>query len=67
MTKPCILLIGGGGHCHSCIDVIERCDTFKIAGIIEQPEFKKSYSVLGYNIIGTDKDLKHLRNKFDWA
>ena len=29
-----IILIGGGGHALSCIDVIESRNDFKIAGII---------------------------------
>ena len=33
-----IILIGGGGHCKSCIDVIEQAGTFQIAGIVDVPE-----------------------------
>jgi len=51
-----IILIGGGGHCKSCIDVIELQNEFKIAGILDNPE-KKGESVLGYEIIGSDADL----------
>ena len=36
--KPQILLIGGGGHCKSVIDVIEMEGSFEIAGIIDQKE-----------------------------
>ena len=32
--KP-IILIGGGGHCISCIDVIEMTKEFSILGIID--------------------------------
>ena len=35
-TLPELLLIGGGGHGRSCIDVIEAEGKYKIAGIIEQ-------------------------------
>lgn len=31
-----IILIGGGGHCKSCIDVIENENKYKIAGIIDK-------------------------------
>jgi len=32
--KEQIILIGGGGHCKSCIDVIEQKGRFAIAGTI---------------------------------
>jgi len=57
-VKP-ILLIGGGGHCRSCIDVIEAEGKYKIAGIIEQTG-GNSESVLGYQILGNDNDLSEL-------
>ena len=34
--KEKIILIGGG-HCKSCIDVIEQAGTFQIAGIVDVP------------------------------
>ena len=33
-SKP-LVLIGGGGHCKSCIDVIEASDQFVIKGILD--------------------------------
>jgi sugar O-acyltransferase (sialic acid O-acetyltransferase NeuD family) len=62
-----IILIGGGGHCHSCIDVIESSGAFKIAGIVEQPGKNKENLILGYPIIGYDNDLAELRKQFDYA
>jgi len=53
--KP-IILIGGGGHCISCIDVIESTKEYKIIGIIDLPE-KVGEKILNYEIIGTDNDL----------
>ncbi len=67
MPKSEIILIGGGGHCRSCIDVIESNKTFKIAGIVEQPGMNKKESVLGYPIVGTDNDLKILKEKYEFA
>ncbi len=58
MKEP-ILLLGGGGHCKSCIDVIEQEDRFTIAGIVDVAE-KLGQKVLNYTIIGTDKDLPDL-------
>ncbi|MCF6299489.1 MAG: acetyltransferase, partial [Thiomicrorhabdus sp.] len=61
-----ILLIGGGGHCKSCIDVIEQQGIYEIAGIIDQPK-TVGQTVLGYRVIGSDDDLPPLRNEFDCA
>ena len=61
-----IILIGGGGHCKSVIDVIEQEGRFKISGIIDQPKFLGS-KVLGYDVIGVDNDLKNLSKKFSYA
>ena len=57
--KEKIILIGGGGHCKSCIDVIEQEGRFTIAGIADVHE-KKQNTVLGYSVIGTDEDLAKL-------
>ncbi|OYZ61665.1 MAG: acetyltransferase [Sulfuricurvum sp. 24-42-5] len=64
--KPHILLIGGGGHCKSVIDVIEAEGTFTIGGIIDQKEFIGN-KVLGYKIIGCDEDLENLFQQFEYA
>ena len=57
-----IVLIGGGGHCKSVIDVIEQEGKFKIIGIVDKPEFLGN-KVLGYSIIGSDDNLKELAKK----
>ncbi len=57
--KEKIILVGGGGHCRSCIDVIEQEGRFSIAGIVDVPE-KKEQNVLGYPVIGSDADLAEL-------
>ncbi len=64
--KPKILLIGGGGHCHSVIDVIEQEDKFEIAGIIDKKELAGK-KVLNYKIIGCDDDLKELYKTYKYA
>jgi len=61
-----ILLIGGGGHCRSVIDVIELGDKFKIAGIIDKPEVL-GQKVLGYKVIGSDADLPELSKQYKYA
>lgn len=57
--KAAILLLCGGGHCKSCIDVIEQENRFSIAGIVDIPE-KVGQAVLGHRIIGTERDLPDL-------
>jgi sugar O-acyltransferase (sialic acid O-acetyltransferase NeuD family) len=54
-----IVLIGGGGHCKSCIDVIEAENRFEIAGIVDVRE-KLGTRVLGYEVLATDDDLPRL-------
>ena len=61
-----IVLIGGGGHCKSVIDVIEQEGIFKIAGIVDKPELLSS-KVLGYSVIGNDSDLVDLAKKYKYA
>ena len=55
--KEKIVLIGGGGHCHSVIDVIEEENKYEIIGIVDKKELigKK---ILGYEIIACDDDLE---------
>lgn len=59
MKKEKIVLIGGGGHCRSVIDVIEQENRFEIAGIIDKKEFIGK-QVLDYKIIGCDDYLQEL-------
>ena len=58
-----IILIGAGGHSHSCIDVLEEENRFEIAGLVEKGE-SISNENLGYPIMGTDDDLKVLRQQY---
>jgi len=59
-----IILIGAGGHCASCIDVIEMQRKFKIVGLIDN---KKKNFLLNYKIIGNDKELKKFSRKIQYA
>jgi len=61
-----IVLIGGGGHCKSVIDVIEQEGQFKIVGIVDKPELLGS-NILGYSVIGNDSDLDGLAKKYQYA
>lgn len=64
--KEKIILIGGGGHCRSVIDVIELEDNYTIAGIIDKKELI-GRDVLGYKVIGCDDDLQELHKKYKYA
>jgi len=57
-----IILIGGGGHCKACIDVIEQSGEFHIQGIVDVKD-KLHHKLLGYEIIATDDDLPQLVNE----
>ena len=59
-----LILIGGGGHCKSCIDVIEQAGIFQIVGIVDVPE-KLHKKIFGYEIIATDDDLPRLVKEYD--
>jgi FlaA1/EpsC-like NDP-sugar epimerase len=59
-----IILIGGGGHCKSCIDVIEQSGKFQIAGIVDVPE-KLHQKILGYEVIATDNDLLRMVKEYE--
>jgi sugar O-acyltransferase (sialic acid O-acetyltransferase NeuD family) len=65
MKKENLILIGGGGHCKSCIDVIEQEGRFKIKGIVDRKE-NIGKSVLGYEIIACDDDLEELAKTYDY-
>lgn len=57
-----IILIGGGGHCKSVIDSINRSKGYKIAGVIDLID-KVGSEILGVSIIGTDRGLeRHYKN-----
>lgn len=55
-----ILLLGNGGHAKSCIDLIENSGNYKIVGIISKNKKDIGKKLLGYKVIGSDKDLINL-------
>ena len=64
--KASILLIGGGGHCRACVDVLEQEGRFQIAGVVERNGGPRE-AVLGYPVLGTDEDFSQLREKYEFA
>lgn len=64
VVKEKILLIGGGSHCKSVIDVIEQANIFEIVGIIDVQE-KVGENIFGYPILGTDDEVSLFKNDVD--
>ncbi|HEX2921593.1 MAG TPA: NeuD/PglB/VioB family sugar acetyltransferase [Bacteroidales bacterium] len=61
--KKEIILIGGGDHCKSAIDVIEQENKFHVAGIVDFKE-KIGQKIFGYTIIASDDDLPKLAKDY---
>ena len=53
MRKEKIILIGGGGHCKSVIDILHNSD-FEIVGILDLPN-KTEKTICNHPILGTDE------------
>ena len=62
--KP-LILVGGGGHCKSVIDVAESAG-YNILGILDKQEFVGT-AVLGYPILGTDDEIPKYADKVDFV
>lgn len=54
--KP-LIIIGSGGHAKSIIDILETSKEWEILGLVSNDNIK---SLLGYKIIGQDKDLEKI-------
>ena len=59
-----LILVGGGGHCKSVIDVAE-CAGYNILGILDRPE-EVGKKVLRYDVIGTDDDMSKYADKAEF-
>ncbi len=57
-----LILLGGGGHCKSCIDVIEQEGNYMISGILDKKELL-GQKILDYDFIGTDDDIAKFVNE----
>lgn len=60
-----LILVGGGGHCKSVIEVAESAG-YAIEGILDVPE-NVGKQVLDYKVIGTDDDIARYANDFDFV
>jgi len=54
-----IILVGGGGHCESVIDVIEQQGKYSVKGVLDKTK-KVGEKVLSYDVIGHDDDIESL-------
>lgn len=57
IPKTKLVLVGGGGHCNACIDVVEADGRYEIIGILDLPE-RVGMVISGYSVIGTDSSYK---------
>lgn len=65
MVKNKLVLVGGGGHCKSVIDVAESAG-YNILGILDMPE-DVGKPVLDYKVIGTDDDIPQYVDKAEFV
>lgn len=56
-----LILVGGGGHCKSVINVAEKAG-YNICGILDRPELLGT-KVLNYQVIGNDDDIPDFTEK----
>ena len=61
MNTKNLILVGGGGHCKSVIDVVESAG-YHIIGILDKPS-EVGKKVLAYEIVGTDDDMDKYVNE----
>lgn len=59
-----LILIGGGGHCKSVIEVAESAG-YTILGILDKPD-EVGKKVLAYEVIGVDDDIPQYVNKAEF-
>lgn len=64
-TNKNLILLGGGGHCKSVIDVAESAG-YNILGVLDRPE-EVGKQVLDYKVIGTDDDIPQYVDKAEFV
>lgn len=65
MKRP-LILIGGGGHCKSVIEVAESAG-YEIKGILDMPDEVGKEVLPGHKIIGTDDDIPQYVEECDFV
>lgn len=64
MKRP-LILIGGGGHCKSVIEVAE-CAGYEIKGILDMPDEVGKDVLPGHEVIGTDDEIPQYVEECDF-
>jgi len=64
MKRP-LILIGGGGHCKSVIEVAE-CAGYEIKGILDMPDEVGKDVLPGHKVIGTDDEIPQYVEECDF-
>ena len=64
MMKRPLILVGGGGHCKSVIEVAESAG-YNILGILDIPS-EVGKQVFSYKVIGTDDDISRYVDKAEF-
>lgn len=64
MNQKNLILVGGGGHCESVIDVAESAG-YTILGILDMPG-EVGKLVLNYKVIGTDEEIPEYVDKAEF-
>ena len=64
MKKKDLILVGGGGHCNACLDVLRSLNLYNVVGIIERDNFKleELHDVSVFKDQETEKLSKIYRN-----
>lgn len=65
MKRP-LILIGGGGHCKSVIEVAESAG-YEIKGILDMPDEVGKEVLPGHKVIGTDDDMPQYVDKAEFV
>lgn len=64
MKRP-LILIGGGGHCKSVIEVAESAG-YEIKGILDMPDEVAKEVLPGHKVIGTDDEIPQYVEECDF-
>lgn len=65
MKRP-LILIGGGGHCKSVIEVAESAG-YEIKGILDMPDEVGKEVLPGHKVIGTDDEIPQYVDECDFV
>lgn len=58
-----LVLLGGGGHCESVIEVLQQFDHYNLIGVLDPTYIEGARSVFGLPIVGTDDEIEQYVRK----